>query len=101
MDDSHITTADQFEAALVEQRARRKQKLLRLANPGKRLLWANIAFGIAAILMILAYFQDRHLSSITSLLMIVMLAVITHGQVQKKQREAQRLLKEEFPEHVA
>jgi hypothetical protein len=30
-----------------------------------------------------------------------MMAVVTHGQVKKKRHEAERLLKEEFPEHVA
>jgi hypothetical protein len=101
MDDSHITAADQFEAALAEQRVLRKQKLLRLANPRKRIMWAYIGFGVAAILFVLAYSQDRHWSSLSGLIMIAMMAVVTQGQVEKKRREAERLLKEEFPEHVA
>lgn len=101
MDDSHITTAGQLEAALAEQRVLRKRKLLRLTNPGGRLLWANIAFGVAAILFILAYLQDRHWSSLSGLFIIAMTVVVTHGQVEKRRREAERLLKEEFPEHGA
>jgi len=101
MDDSQIATAGQFEAALAEQRAHRKQKLVRLTKPGKRLLWVDSAFGVATLLFILAYIQDRHWSSLSSLFAIALVVVVTHVQVAKKRREAERLLKEEFPEHVA
>jgi hypothetical protein len=101
MDDAHIITADQLEAALADQRVLRKRKLLHLANPGKRLVWAYVAFSFAAILCILAYFQDRHWSSLSGLVTVAMMVVVTHGQAAKKRREAERVLKEEFPEHVA
>lgn len=86
MDDTHITTTDQLDAALAAQRSERLAKLRRRATSRHFWLEAVVAGGVLVNLW--AYLLDRHPSAISNMFILIVVGVFGRVALNSKRREA-------------
>jgi hypothetical protein len=86
MDDTHITTADQLDAALAAQRSERLAKLRRKATSRHFWLEAVVAGGV--LINLWGYLLDRHPSAISNIFILIVVGVFGRVSVNKRRHEA-------------
>lgn len=93
MDERDITTPEQLEAALAEQRARRTQRLQKQAHLSY--FWLLLLPLAAATLLAAIFLRDRQLAIVSCATTLLLSAATGYQQIRQQREQALKALEKE------